>query len=107
MNSVSEKEIIITSPLAKTRQYDYIDIVRGVAILGVIAVHSHQGIKNLSTPISWIFNYGQLGVQLFFIASALTLCLSTRERDETSPYYFYIRRYFRIAPLYYFAIFLY
>lgn len=89
------------------KKYDYIDILRGIAVLGVIAVHSHQRIQNLSRPISWLFNYGQLGVQLFFVASALTLCLSTSKRNEDSFYNFYVRRLFRIAPLYYFGIFLY
>jgi len=56
---------------------------------------------------SALFNFGQLGVQLFFIASALTLCLSMKERNEKSIYNFYIRRFFRIAPLYYFGIVLY
>ena len=89
------------------KKYSYIDILRGIAILGVIAVHSHQRIRGLSKFISWIFNYGQLGVQLFFVASAMTLCLSMNRRNENSPYNFYVRRIFRIAPLYYFGIALY
>ncbi|WP_147275191.1 acyltransferase family protein [Thioalbus denitrificans] len=88
-------------------RHQYIDVLRGVAILGVIAVHSHQNIGGLSTLVAWICNYGQVGVQLFFVASALTLCLSASERDESSPTNFYIRRFFRIAPLYYFGIILY
>jgi len=89
------------------KKYQYIDILRALAILGVLAVHSHQYIDNLSTITAAIFNYGQLGVQLFFIASAITLCLSTSERKEINPINFYIRRFFRIAPLYYFGILLY
>ena len=90
-----------------TKKYEYIDILRAIAILGVLAVHSHQQIENLSTITSSVFNYGQLGVQLFFIASALTLCLSASERKENNPFNFYVRRFFRIAPLYYFGIILY
>lgn len=91
----------------ETKKYQYIDILRGVAILGVLAVHSHQGIPGLSAITSAVFNYGQLGVQLFFIASALTLCLSASQRHEKSPVKFYLRRFFRIAPLYYFGILIY
>ena len=85
-------------------KYQYIDIIRGIAVLGVVAVHSSQEIIGLNEYVRWIFNYGQLGVQLFFIASALTLCLSMNSRKETSVSNFYIRRLFRIAPLYYFGI---
>jgi peptidoglycan/LPS O-acetylase OafA/YrhL len=89
------------------RKYEYIDLLRGIAILGVIAVHSHQGIVGLNPITSAAFNYGQMGVQLFFVASALTLCLSMSERREAYPINFYIRRFFRIAPAYYLAIPLY
>ena len=89
------------------KKFEYIDILRGIAILGVIAVHSYPGIDNLSLLTCYIFQYGQLGVQLFFFASALTLCLSISERNENSITNFYARRFFRIAPLYYFGIFLY
>lgn len=82
----------------------YIDLTRGIAILGVLAVHSEQKVADLFHLVRSIFNYGQLGVQLFFIASAITLCLSMKERRENSSFNFYVRRYFRIAPLYYTAI---
>lgn len=50
---------------------------------------------------------GARGVQLFYIASALTLCSSwdfraTRERHPVRN--FYLRRLFRIAPMFYIAI---
>jgi peptidoglycan/LPS O-acetylase OafA/YrhL len=89
------------------KKYEYIDMLRGMAILGVLAAHSHMFIDNLSVVTVSICNYGQLGVQLFFVASALTLCSSATERKESSPANFYARRFFRIAPLYYFGIALY
>lgn len=88
-------------------KHGYIDLLRGVAILGVIAVHCHQQVPGLHWVFRGLFNYGQLGVQLFFVASALTLCLSMDSRNEDSWWNFYVRRFFRIAPLYYFAILLY
>ena len=89
------------------KKYAYIDIARGLAVMGVVGVHTHQLIPGLPQSLVWIFNYGQMGVQLFFVLSALTLCLSASGRHEKSPYSFYIRRYFRIAPLYYSAILFY
>jgi peptidoglycan/LPS O-acetylase OafA/YrhL len=50
-----------------------------------------------------IFSFG---VPLFFIISAISLTISFEERKE-SKLKFYIRRFFRIAPMYYFAIVLY
>jgi len=96
---------IVTTTIQK---YDYIDVLRGLAILLVIAVHSEQQIEGLPTLWASLFNYGQLGVQLFFVASALTLCLSMKGRNENYHIIkFYIRRVFRIAPVYYFGIVLY
>ena len=50
---------------------------------------------------------GSAGVPLFYIASAFTLFLSfkSRSQKEASPVRnFFIRRFFRIAPMYYIAI---
>lgn len=88
-------------------KFEWIDLLRGVAILNVIAVHSAINVQGLNSFTIYIFNYGQMGVQLFFVVSAITLCLSMQQRNESSFYNFYVRRYFRIAPLYYIAIGLY
>jgi peptidoglycan/LPS O-acetylase OafA/YrhL len=85
-------------------KYQYINILKGIAVLGVIAVHSHQSIPDLCQAVKYAFNYGQLGVQLFFLISAITLCISSKKRHEQLWRYFYLRRVFRIAPLYYFGI---
>ena len=49
-----------------------------------------------------------MGVQLFFVVSAYTLCMSADGRwiEKNNVRNFYIRRYFRIAPLYYIGIFI-
>lgn len=84
----------------------YIDSTRGIAILMVILVHTAQKIPDLDFLTSVISSYGQMGVQLFFVVSAYTLCLSSIRRDKESfPLLkFGIRRYFRIAPAYYLAL---
>jgi peptidoglycan/LPS O-acetylase OafA/YrhL len=85
---------------------EYIDVLRAVAILMVIFVHNSQTVNGLSTEVKSISEYGQIGVQLFFVASAYTLCFSqTKRRQEKFPLRsFFLRRFFRIAPLYYLAI---
>jgi len=91
------------------QRLDYMNVARGCAILMVIFVHTAQAVPGLSFFASAIAQYGQFGVQLFFVASAYTLCISFENRsNESKPiFYFYIRRFFRIAPLYYVAIVVY
>lgn len=88
---------------------EHIDSLRGIAILMVILVHTAQSVGGLPEWALMFTRYGQLGVQLFFVVSAVTLCLSAerrREEDKATVKYL-LRRVFRIAPLYYFGILLY
>ncbi len=88
-------------------RYEFIDSLRGIAILGVILVHSSQSVAPSSETLLWFMNEGARGVQLFFVASALTLCMSWNFRSVDKKYQirnFYIRRFFRIAPMFYVAI---
>jgi peptidoglycan/LPS O-acetylase OafA/YrhL len=85
------------------KRYDYIDAVRGFAILLVIAVHTSQYFNDLPSAVAAYASQGARGVQLFFVASALTLCLSWETRDDGAVP-FYIRRLFRIAPMFWLAI---
>ena len=50
-----------------------------------------------------IFGFGGYGVQLFFVASAMTLCMSLENNYGKSRWLmkYIVRRYFRIAPMYY------
>ena len=88
-------------------RYRYIDVLRGLAVLGVLAVHCAQ---NMDMGFSWTLNrltsIGEKGVQLFFMLSAVTLMLSHRSRklEMSKTSNFYLRRFFRIAPMYYLAI---
>ncbi|MCV2368884.1 acyltransferase family protein [Roseateles oligotrophus] len=85
----------------------WIDAMRGLAILMVLANHVALQVPGLSGPLRALASFGQMGVQLFFVASAYTLCLSWQQRrgNERRPLLsFLLRRFFRIAPLYWFAI---
>ncbi len=91
--------------VSSVEKLDYIDVLRGIAILMVMLVHTSQAVNGLSQLVGNIARYGQMGVQLFFVASAYTLCFSRiRRAEEKRPLIsFWIRRFFRIAPLYYVA----
>jgi peptidoglycan/LPS O-acetylase OafA/YrhL len=92
------------------KKYAFIDALRGYAILGVLMVHSAQFVAPRHALLRTLMAGGGRGVQLFYIASALTLCLSWRFRcaQEThTARNFYIRRFFRIAPMFYIGIVLY
>jgi peptidoglycan/LPS O-acetylase OafA/YrhL len=82
----------------------YIDAIRGWAILLVITPHVGLSFAELPFPIRKLTNFGWNGVQMFFLASAVSLMLSWRRQKETgwtAVRYFFIRRFLRIAPMYY------
>ncbi len=98
-----EQEIQFSEPKVK---FKYVDAIRGVAILMVILVHTAQKVSGLNSFTKFFSGYGALGVQLFFVASAYTLCISaeTRKNESQLLVKYAIRRFFRIAPLYYLGI---
>jgi len=92
------------------RKYDFINALRGYAILGILLVHSSQYVGPTNRILQLLMAGGARCVQLFYIISALTLCMSWKFRSthELSPLRnFYIRRFFRIAPIFYIAIIFY
>ena len=89
---------------------DYIDALRGIAILMVIASHVSGTFSDLPWPIKKFTTFGWHGVQLFFIASAVTLMMSwVRSRDSgfQKVQGFFLRRLFRIVPMYFFGALIY
>lgn len=87
----------------------YIDALRGWAILGVLMVHCGQYGMNdhLPSVIQTLILNGAHGVQLFYVVSAFTLFLTLEKRDpddKSTWVDFYMRRFFRIAPMYYLGI---
>jgi peptidoglycan/LPS O-acetylase OafA/YrhL len=88
------------------RRLDYIDALRGIAVTGVIVSHVKTQFPDMHWRILKVMELGAHGVQLFFVASALTLMLSWNARqDGAAP--FYLRRLFRIAPMFWLATALY
>jgi peptidoglycan/LPS O-acetylase OafA/YrhL len=91
------------------KKLQYVTVLRAVAILAVLAVHTGQRVdlKSISEQLAGVFDNGMRGVQLFYMLSAFTLFLTYtyHSRQELYPKRnFFLRRFFRIAPLYYLAI---
>jgi len=87
---------------------DFIYIGRFFAIFGVILVHCYIAIQQshpqtVNLILHDLLSSGRFGVHLFFLISGYCLSNSYETRNETTFIYFYIRRIFRIAPLYYLA----
>jgi peptidoglycan/LPS O-acetylase OafA/YrhL len=88
-------------PVIEQRKYDFVDSLRGIAVLLVVLAHTP-----LQPSLTFLNVIGAYGVQLFFVVSAFTLFLSMQAKHdrETRPVLFFlIRRYFRIAPAFYLA----
>jgi peptidoglycan/LPS O-acetylase OafA/YrhL len=90
----------------------FLDGLRGLAAVWVIAFHTTllTGAINLPTLI----RRGDVAVQLFMILSGFLMTYHYYARQEREPWEqpgtwikFYIRRFFRIAPLYYVLFLLY
>ena len=92
------------------QKQDYIDAVRGWAILMVMTTHVGKAFVELPWAVKRFTNPGWHGVQLFFLASAVTLLMSwhrSRAHDARATRSFFLRRFLRIAPMYYAGALLY
>ena len=85
----------------------YLDSLRGIAILGVLATHVAAITSQTSFMARPLFR-GTNGVELFYMVSAFTLFLSldARTQEHHPKVNFFIRRFFRIAPMFYLSILL-
>jgi|688.fasta_scaffold294812_1 peptidoglycan/LPS O-acetylase OafA/YrhL len=90
---------------------EYLFFGRGLAIIFVLMAHASNqiisNITNFSFLTEFFYEFGGKGVQLFYVISSITLCLSSLKRNEKNYLYFYIRRFFRIVPMFYFAFLIY
>ena len=98
-------------PISGKPEYAYIDSLRGYAVLMVIICHTTYAVPELPWRVHQLGAFGWHGVQLFFLASCITLLMSSNyERTRmgrVSFSDFFVRRFLRIAPMYYLAALLY
>ncbi|KAA3649013.1 MAG: acyltransferase [Bacteroidetes bacterium] len=92
--------------ILKLERNPVLDLLRAIAILMVVEVHffSYYSIP----PLNYVINQGALGVDLFFVLSGylvgrapLKNYLSGKKQNFQV---FYIKRFFKIIPSFYFAI---
>jgi len=89
------------------QHYAYLDALRGWAILAVIAHHCGNAALCKGQWPFLLSAAGARGVQLFFAVSAITLLMSMDKRSQWEQHpvrNFFVRRFFRIAPLFWAGI---
>ncbi|MBI5231601.1 MAG: acyltransferase [Coriobacteriales bacterium] len=82
----------------------WVDAAKGLAILGIVAVHASQRVSDVPGPMLQLFGAGRYGVQVFFLVSGLAILMSVRRRNvsgQLSWRAFFVRRLARIVPLAY------
>lgn len=82
---------------------EFVDILKGIAILMVVIVHSSQKIVGMHDTIYKAAALGETGCQLFFVLSGYLLTYSVN-RKQISLKEFYKKRWMSIAPPYYIAV---
>ncbi|TPJ28391.1 acyltransferase [Mesorhizobium sp. B2-7-2] len=89
----------------------YLNALRGLAAMWVLMEHTALSLSPRLYVPDWLDMFvvsGSMGVELFFVVSAFSLCLSMPgHAQEKRPLVgFALRRFFRIAPLFYLVMLL-
>lgn len=96
-------------------RYAFADGLRGLAALWVVFYHLLHGdhVTQLSQFIGHslsaiIFEYGNLGVPIFFVLSGFVMAVTTNKKNmgASQSARFMLRRFVRLSPPYYFGIIL-
>lgn len=80
-----------------------LQILRGVAAWLVVMRHVNQEYFDYNPPIKFlsIFNYGSFGVDIFFVLSGFIMYYSVKH-NKKGGVSFFLDRFFRIFPVYWF-----
>ena len=86
------------------KESDFLNVLRGFAIIGVVAMHSMQvtdsvGQKHVSVFVSEIVQLGKYGVEVFFFLSGWLLAALYGLKKEPLPRSYAVRRFAKIFPL--------
>lgn len=93
-------EVVI---MIKSDKIDYIYVLKGLAMLLVIIVHSPQCISGIDPILIQLTRVGRWGCQLFLVLSGFLLALSWNKKEVNLKRYYW-SRFISIAPAYYIAI---
>lgn len=100
----------------QNQRFGFIDSLRALAILGVLAVHTAsktlvgEPLDTFWSLVLRVCSLGELGVPLFYAVSAFTIMMLYNKRYKAEDHYvasFYTRRLMRIAPVYWGGILMY
>lgn len=91
---------------------DYLDALRGVAVISVVAFHISGYFHNISTQntllktfdwlLSGVVDWGRFGVVLFFLISGFIISNSLNKSPDLSK--FGLSRFFRLFPAYWLSL---
>lgn len=94
--------------MEKKSQLMWIDFMKGIAICGIVMIHS--GAASLPTYVGKLGRCGERGVQIFFVISAFLMFMSLDNyyyNDNLNVMKWYKEKFCRLMPLWYMAIALY
>jgi peptidoglycan/LPS O-acetylase OafA/YrhL len=110
---LSNSSVTPTSSVKPKIHFYLVDGLRGIAALWVVLFHAnlddHLTILTNNLP-QWfvviVFNWGGLGVPVFFVLSGFVIAHSLRDAKIDFAYFknFCLRRFTRLTPAYYFSI---
>jgi len=86
--------------LNKNKDTSFFDGARGIAVLIVWLSHTSGREQTISDQLNF-HGIGHIGVMLFFVLSGYLLSMSIKNWELFSFKSYLIKRFFRIAPLYY------
>ncbi|HFO6962943.1 TPA: acyltransferase family protein [Escherichia coli] len=88
----------------KTNKLDSIQVLRGVAVLLVIAFHFRvylNGVYAQKDLGDILFGIGEVGVDIFFVISGFIITYSSMNKAKNRPMVFAAKRFFRLYPVYF------
>jgi len=86
-----------------SKKLDSVQMLRGVAVLLVMAFHFRQYLNNVYPQVDLgdrLFGLGEVGVDIFFVISGFIITYSTINKERNTPAEFVIKRFFRLYPVF-------
>lgn len=113
-----ESEYVTQAQSAGRQRFETLDVLRGAAAVAVVVHHVLRCTPGFDSAtfwtsplhnawwVRWVF-LGDMAVTVFFVLSGASLAISARQESGFTAWSFYIKRFFRIYPLYALCIFVY